>query len=223
MSRPPSRDRAVTTRTHSFVELFFRGIERGSRLANRSATPSILRIPSVNAHADDIADAWTDYLAAYSGDLTPLSLTELRRRFSGPIAALPAILSAHATSRDQEDGASSSSSSSSSSSLPAAGEASVDFVGVAYAPGESERAALAVPLAIREGDLDYQRSRVEHFVGLLAQYPASTDRLRASALVDVPPMLRPRLWAALLGVHGDVQGVYDAIDKEAESPVDRQV
>jgi len=43
------------------------------------------------------------------------------------------------------------------------------------------------------------------------------------ARVDIPPLLRAKVWAAMLDIHGDVVGIYDAIDKETPTITDRQV
>ncbi|KAL8438664.1 hypothetical protein ACSSS7_000006 [Eimeria intestinalis] len=47
----------------------------------------------------------------------------------------------------------------------------------------------------------YQRLRVRLFKSLLAQLPKSRHRLMEEAARDVPPLLRPEIWAALLGVN----------------------
>lgn len=41
--------------------------------------------------------------------------------------------------------------------------------------------------------------------------------------MDVPPFFRGNIWAALLGVVGDMQRNYEVIDKETPTPTDRQV
>ncbi|PHJ25504.1 tbc domain-containing kinase (incomplete catalytic triad) [Cystoisospora suis] len=47
----------------------------------------------------------------------------------------------------------------------------------------------------------YQRLRVRLFRSLLAQLPKSRSRLTEEASVDIPPLLRPQIWATLLGVN----------------------
>lgn len=79
------------------------------------------------------------------------------------------------------------------------------------------------PLLIREKDVAYQFHRVTLFSELLRQYPASTREIVHHAKVDVPPLLRGKVWAAILGVTGDVEEDYNSIDKETEKPSDRQV
>ena len=63
-----------------------------------------------------------------------------------------------------------------------------------------------LPLAIRERDVDYQFHRVVKFSRLLEGYPFTQGRVVQEALVDVCPLYRGDIWAALLGVkvQGDV-------------------
>ncbi|RUP48461.1 rab-GTPase-TBC domain-containing protein [Jimgerdemannia flammicorona] len=80
-----------------------------------------------------------------------------------------------------------------------------------------------LPLLIREKDVAYQFHRVTLFSELLRQYPASAREIKHHARVDVPPLLRGKVWAAVLDVMGDVEEEYNNIDKETETPMDRQV
>ncbi len=82
-----------------------------------------------------------------------------------------------------------------------------------------------LPLLIREKDVGYQFQRVALFSELLRQYPASRDEIIHHAKVDIPPFLRGKIWAAILGVRGDYQALYDSYDKETEkeTQTDRQV
>jgi len=61
------------------------------------------------------------------------------------------------------------------------------------------------------------------FLRLLDTMPLSRDELVAQARIDIPPLLRDRIWAALLNVDGDTEQQYAAYDKTSESPYDRQV
>ncbi|CAG8798972.1 9020_t:CDS:2, partial [Racocetra persica] len=81
------------------------------------------------------------------------------------------------------------------------------------------------PLLAREKDVVYQFQRVALFSELLRQYPASRDEIIHQAKVDIPPFLRGKIWAAILGVNGDYQAIYDAYDKETEkeTSTDRQI
>ncbi|KAF9976182.1 hypothetical protein BGZ73_009036 [Actinomortierella ambigua] len=80
-----------------------------------------------------------------------------------------------------------------------------------------------VPLSIREKDLGYQYQRLSMYTDLLLQYPASRDEILHHAKIDIPPLLRGKVWAAILRVVGDYQGLYDSFDKSSERPTDRQI
>ncbi|CAG8438316.1 3709_t:CDS:10 [Acaulospora colombiana] len=80
-----------------------------------------------------------------------------------------------------------------------------------------------LPLLIREKDVGYQFQRVALFSELLRQYPSSRDEIIHHAKVDIPPFLRGKIWAAILGISGDYQAVYDSYDKESEKETDRQI
>jgi serine/threonine protein kinase len=80
-----------------------------------------------------------------------------------------------------------------------------------------------IPLMNREKDVGYQFQRVALFSELLRQYPASRDEIIHHAKVDIPPFLRGKIWAAILGVKGDYQALYDSYNKETETTTDRQV
>lgn len=57
-----------------------------------------------------------------------------------------------------------------------------------------------LPLAIKEKDVEYQFHRLILFSRLLESYPFSQPRIIAEALLDVCPLLRGEIWAAMLGV-----------------------
>lgn len=80
-----------------------------------------------------------------------------------------------------------------------------------------------LPLTIRETTVDYQFHRIVLFQRLLDGYPYTRDRIVREARIDIPPLLRGKIWAALLGVRGDIQSTYDAIDKESFTQTDRQI
>lgn len=80
-----------------------------------------------------------------------------------------------------------------------------------------------VPLSIREKDLGYQYQRLAMFTDLLLQYPASRAEILHHSKIDIPPLLRGKVWAAILGVVGDYQLVYSDFDKYTEKPTDRQI
>ncbi|XP_043917233.1 TBC domain-containing protein kinase-like protein isoform X2 [Protopterus annectens] len=84
-------------------------------------------------------------------------------------------------------------------------------------------AAASLPLIIRERDTEYQLHRIILFDRLLKAYPFKRNQVWKEARVDIPPLLRGLTWAALLGVEGDIQAKYDAIDKDTQIPTDRQI
>ncbi|KAG9285348.1 hypothetical protein G9A89_010823 [Geosiphon pyriformis] len=96
-----------------------------------------------------------------------------------------------------------------------------------YHNGQNQASSnnVKLPLLIREKDVGYQFQRVSLFTELLREYPTSRDEIINHAKVDIPPFLRGRVWAAILGVCGDYQAVYDAYDKETEkeTTTDRQI
>lgn len=81
----------------------------------------------------------------------------------------------------------------------------------------------SLPLVIKEKDTEYQFHRIILYERLLKGYPYKKDHIWKEARVDIPPMYRPYVWAALLEVKGDIQAVYDSIDKETPSQTDRQI
>ena len=58
---------------------------------------------------------------------------------------------------------------------------------------------------------------------LLQGYPFREKRIYTEALTDVVPKYRATIWAALLNIPNNCYKMYDAIDKESPSPVDRQI
>ena len=85
----------------------------------------------------------------------------------------------------------------------------------------SETASL--PLVIREKDVEYQYHRIILFERLLLGYPYTRDRIMKEARIDIPPYVRPKVWAALLNVTGDIFRHYDEIDKVSLTMTDRQI
>lgn len=79
------------------------------------------------------------------------------------------------------------------------------------------------PLFLREQDINYQYYRQTLFSELLRQYPASRKEIIHHAKVDIPPLLRGKVWAAVLGVRGDLNHAYDQINKCVDMGADRQV
>ncbi|XP_017024219.1 TBC domain-containing protein kinase-like protein [Drosophila kikkawai] len=88
-------------------------------------------------------------------------------------------------------------------------------------PAHFARELQALPLVIREKDIEYQFQRVRLFTRLLQGYPHTAEQLRREASVDVPPLLRGPIWAALLDVVPN--GSYCKIDKFTATSTDRQI
>ncbi|KAI9475379.1 MAG: rab-GTPase-TBC domain-containing protein [Benjaminiella poitrasii] len=82
---------------------------------------------------------------------------------------------------------------------------------------------LKLPLLLREQDINYQYHRLSLFSELLRQYPASRKEIIHHAKVDIPPLLRGKVWAAVLGVKGDLEHEYDQINKYSDMGADRQI
>ncbi|KAI8099653.1 rab-GTPase-TBC domain-containing protein [Halteromyces radiatus] len=80
-----------------------------------------------------------------------------------------------------------------------------------------------LPLFLREQDVNYQFRRQALFSALLQQYPASRKELIHHAKVDIPPLLRGKVWAAILGVHGNVHQRYNNINKCVDVSAERQI
>ncbi|CAM0140285.1 unnamed protein product [Umbelopsis sp. WA50703] len=80
-----------------------------------------------------------------------------------------------------------------------------------------------LPLLQREKIPHYQYHRIKLFSELLAQYPASRKEIIHHAQVDIPPALRGKVWAAILGVESDYEDVYKRLDKVTDFGTDRQI
>ncbi|KAG8266729.1 hypothetical protein J6590_065763 [Homalodisca vitripennis] len=117
---------------------------------------------------------------------------------------------------------------------------------------EEQSDAASLPLVIRERDTEYQFRRVvlcDRLLKFLASqsddqvevlfhgtpeivdgslhksngYPYKKAAILKEAHKDVPPLYRGELWAVLLGVVGDIDSQYTAIDKETVTATDRQI
>ncbi|KAI8387981.1 rab-GTPase-TBC domain-containing protein [Radiomyces spectabilis] len=80
-----------------------------------------------------------------------------------------------------------------------------------------------LPLLLREQDVNYQYHRLALFSDLLRQYPASRKEILHHAKVDIPPLLRGKIWAAVLGVRGDTEHAFHQISKQIDPIADRQI
>lgn len=88
---------------------------------------------------------------------------------------------------------------------------------------DTRDAACQLPLIIRERDTEYQFYRIVLYDRLLQVYPITEKAIIEEAHKDIPPPVRGAVWAALLGITGDIQKRYDAIDKETPTHTDRQI
>lgn len=80
---------------------------------------------------------------------------------------------------------------------------------------------ITLPIVIRERDTEYQFHRVLLFSKLLKGYPYTRDRIIAESQIDIPPLLRGKIWACLLNVIED--NSYEAVDKLTPTQTDRQI
>ncbi|KAG7204910.1 hypothetical protein KM043_005303 [Ampulex compressa] len=88
---------------------------------------------------------------------------------------------------------------------------------------ELTNVASQLPLIIRERDTEYQFYRIVLYDRLLQVYPLTRNAIVEEAHKDIPPPVRGAVWAALLGITGDIQKRYDMIDKETPTHTDRQI
>lgn len=79
----------------------------------------------------------------------------------------------------------------------------------------------SLPLVIRERNIEYQFYRIVLFERLLKAYPFTSDMIVEQAKIDIPPLLRGRIWACLLNVLPN--GKYEKIDKVTPNATDRQI
>ncbi|KZC15044.1 TBC domain-containing protein kinase-like protein [Dufourea novaeangliae] len=72
-------------------------------------------------------------------------------------------------------------------------------------------------------NFEYQFYRIILYDRLLQVYPITREAIIEEAHKDIPPPVRGAVWAALLGITGDIQKRYDMIDKETPTHTDRQI
>ncbi|KAK0397658.1 hypothetical protein QR680_002206 [Steinernema hermaphroditum] len=80
-----------------------------------------------------------------------------------------------------------------------------------------------LPTVVKEKDIDYQASRMRSIAHLIQSYPYKMNKLLEEAKLDVPPLYRGRIWAALLNVRTDAVNVFSGIDTVSEQSSDRQL
>ncbi len=77
--------------------------------------------------------------------------------------------------------------------------------------------------SFRLTNLCLQFHRLILYDRLLKAYPYKRAHIWKEARVDIPPLVRHLVWAALLEVEGDIHAKYNATDKETPTLTDRQV
>lgn len=159
--------------------------------------PPILTLPRLVIHGQPSSDAGRDDSYRYSASHSELDLSSLERRLSeGKLDPFPSILGG-------------------ASATPAVGEADAEA---------AVEEAAALPLMIRERDIDYQFSRMVLVNRLLRGFPFTADQIRESAARDVPPEYRGKVWACLLEVdESGVRELYAGIDTDVPHPTDHQL
>lgn len=77
----------------------------------------------------------------------------------------------------------------------------------------------------KEKDFDYQKMRIRIFKKLLPELPESKYLITKEAQKDIPPLLRNKIWAAILDVPhpSECKKIYDRIDKTSPGPADKQI
>ncbi|KNC55466.1 serine/threonine protein kinase [Thecamonas trahens ATCC 50062] len=172
-------------------------IARVPRIVRLAATPSTARVASAAA-------------AAYSAELHIIELDGLARRLTEGLARFKA--SCETQAENGETYMFGSPYLAASAMLVQADD------GSAFEPA-------AVPLVIREADLDYQLARIFVFTRILRDMPHSRVELLAEARIDVPPLLRGEIWAAILGLGAPhaVAAHYHSVDKVSPHVSDHQI
>lgn len=87
-----------------------------------------------------------------------------------------------------------------------------DFKSGATADGNGSTAtAPKLPVVIRERDVEYQLERIVVFHRLLLGFPYTKPRLIQEAKIDIPPLYRGKVWAAILDVRVSSVGSHGII------------
>ncbi|KAI9175867.1 hypothetical protein H9P43_006231 [Blastocladiella emersonii ATCC 22665] len=73
------------------------------------------------------------------------------------------------------------------------------------------------PESVRARNVGYQFLRIQLFSDLLLQYPLTADDLVRESRGDIPAFLRPHIWAALLGIDGDVHWLFQQLEAQADA------
>ncbi|PRP83678.1 TBC domain-containing protein kinase-like protein-like [Planoprotostelium fungivorum] len=75
----------------------------------------------------------------------------------------------------------------------------------------------------REKSIHYQRYRSSVFKELLSDYPVTQQEITKEAKIDIPPIVRGHVWAAILGVPVDTKSIFNSYDYISEGPADKQI
>eukprot|EP01117_Protostelium_nocturnum_P008374 TRINITY_DN2991_c0_g1_i1.p1 TRINITY_DN2991_c0_g1~~TRINITY_DN2991_c0_g1_i1.p1 ORF type:complete len:983 (-),score=137.22 TRINITY_DN2991_c0_g1_i1:79-3027(-) len=75
----------------------------------------------------------------------------------------------------------------------------------------------------REKSIHYQRYRASVMKELLQDYPITQLEIIKEARVDIPPIVRGDVWAAILGVPKDTETVFNSYDYISDGPADKQI
>lgn len=78
-----------------------------------------------------------------------------------------------------------------------------------------------LPVVIRERNTEYQFHRVLLFTKLLKGYPYTRNQIILESETDIPPFMRGRIWACLLGVYKN--SFFEGVDKVTPTSTDRQI
>eukprot|EP00123_Amoebidium_parasiticum_P011556 comp20785_c0_seq1/m.27302 comp20785_c0_seq1/g.27302 ORF comp20785_c0_seq1/g.27302 comp20785_c0_seq1/m.27302 type:complete len:996 (-) comp20785_c0_seq1:153-3140(-) len=181
-----------------------------ARMHVTHTNPPITQIPLLVRYADSVPIARSDHVDRwhlYNPAITPLSLDYLNERLIRA-ASSPYSKSGYTFLNEQD--------------LREMGETE-EAINSMVPPLFNNGKPADQPLAIRERDIDYQYHRILLFRKLLRGYPYTRPAILREARIDIPPAFRGEVWAALLGIDGDVDEIYGPIDKTSEHPIDRQI
>eukprot|EP01134_Creolimax_fragrantissima_P003402 CFRG3402T1 len=79
------------------------------------------------------------------------------------------------------------------------------------------------PISIRQQDIDYQFHRLRLYRQLLSAYPYTRHAIVREACIDIPVVVRAKVWAALMGIDSTYRSTYSGYDKTSAHPTDRQI
>ncbi|KAH3849892.1 TBC domain-containing protein kinase-like protein [Dreissena polymorpha] len=161
------------------------------------AKPSVTILPILTLDSGDVLGEGRDQAELWDTRVVLLSLDQLRQRLSDMDGkAYYPLLENENSSRD---------------AIPTS-LSNADLANTAN-----------LPLVIKEKDIEHQFHRVILYERLIKGYPYKRNDILREARVDIPPLFRHLVWAAILDVKGDIQAEYESIDKETPTGTDRQI